>query len=79
MEEHMNEHRFMWSGDNPDDIKEFTSTLEDASFIYRSLNYQFAGISCCFGFTEGPQFTGTAGSIDAMNAVRTLERGSGDL
>ena len=69
------EHRFMWSGDNPDDIKEFTSTVEDAAFIYRSLNYQFAGLTCPFGFTEGPQFDGTAGSTYAMNAVRTLERG----
>jgi hypothetical protein len=68
------EHRFMWSDDS-DDIKEFTSTVEDAAFVYRAFNYQFAGRTCTFGFTEGPQFDGTAGSVDAMNAVRTLERG----
>lgn len=69
------EHRFVWSGENPDDIHEFTSTIETAVFIYRQLNFRFAGKECNFGFEDGPQFQGVAGSTTAMDAVRSLEEG----
>lgn len=69
----MTEHRFVWSGDDPDKLIEFTATAQDAAVIYRALNYQHVPKDCNFGYAEGPQFQGKAGSKEAMDSVRCLE------
>lgn len=66
---------FMFSDAN-DNLIEFMANEADAKAILRAFNLYYAGKkegeTVCFGFVEGPQFQGQAGSALAMDSVRSL-------